>query len=277
MTEENKSWQETFLTADQQASPALKDFKDVAALAQSFVDTKSALGGSIRIPSENADAAALSEFHAALTAKVPGLVNMPAEGDEEAMNALWTRLGRPVTLEGYKLDGEFDNATELTELGKKLGMTNTQLNAFAAHQKAAGTEGNAAALEELNASRAEVLGEWGAAKDLKHRQIATMMERTGAPEALIEVFNAGNVDGGFMRWAETLVTSLSDETSTFTKDINTPAGAALTPTEANHQISEILSNAGHPYHNALDPSHKAAVKKFVNLHDYAAGRAPSMS
>jgi hypothetical protein len=276
--EGEKSWQETFLTGDLKDAPSLKDFKNVEVLAEAFVNTKSALGSSIRIPSADAGAEDWKTFTAKLQDQVPSLVNMPKDDDVDGLNALWSKLGRPATEEGYKLEGEHENSAALITMAKAQGWTNSQLNSYAAQQGTANTEAVEAALKAQNDSRAEVMGEWGSAKEVKQRQIATLLEKTGAPEALISVFNEGNVDGSFLRWADTLVTSMADETSAFGNDGGQGGGGGVpTPVEAKTQIAEILGNKDHAYHNKHDANHMDAVKKFVNLHDFVAGRPASMA
>lgn len=273
MTDE-PDWK-TMLPEDLREDPSLKDFKDIPTLAKSYLQTKSLVGSSIRIPSAEAGKEDWAAFNAKLQEKVPGLVRMPSEDDEDGLNALWSRLGRPTTDEGYALPEELENKQQYLDAAKRMGLTNAQLQEYVALETTAKREAFEAAQAEQNKSKAEVMGEWGAAKEQKLRQIRTMLEATGAPEELKKVVNDLNVDGNFLRWAETVVESIGGtESPNMTSDTSS-AGGVITPDEANRQINEILNNRHHPYHNKMDPGHRAAVQKMVDLFDYKAGRQPS--
>lgn len=269
------NWREV-LPEDLRDNPALKDFHDVGALAKSYTETKAMVGGMMRVPGEDAGKEDWAAFNAKLMDKVPGLVKMPAEDDEDGLNALWTKLGRPVTDEGYTApEGvEITDADKAT--AKQLGLTAKQFQEYVKLESTRDAEETDAARDAQSASKNEVLGEWGAAKEQKLRQIRIMLENTGAPEGVKTAASELNVDGAFLRWAETIVTSMGSEAQNFATDGGqSPTGAALTPDEARSQLAEIMQNPGHAFHNKQDPSNRAAIQKVLDLHDYAAGREPS--
>ena len=48
----------------------------------------------------------------------------------------------------------------------------------------------------------------------------------------------------------------------------------MTPDEAQSRINEIFANNQHPYFDPAHPDHARAVKKMLDLQDYAHGRKP---
>jgi DNA-binding transcriptional MerR regulator len=264
------------LPEDMKDNPSLRDFKDLPSLAKSYLETKSLVGGSIRIPGEDAGEEDWNAFNQKLTERVPGLVKMPDPDDKEGQKALWSRLGRPATDEGYTLPEGVEDRQRFLDAAKRMGLTNSQLQEYVALETDGKREAFEAAQEAQNQSKAEVLGEWGAAKEQKLRQIRIMLESTGAPEPLKQVVNDLNVDGDFLRWAETVVQSIGGkEDAPFSTDGGSEPAGMLTPDEAEAQISEIMGNSSHPYHNKMDPAHKKAVQKMVDLFDLKAGRKPT--
>src|SRR6266540_2362242 len=84
---------------------ALKDFKDVAALAKSYVEGRALLGSAIRVPGPDAGADALAEFRGKVMKHVPDAIVLPADAGERAKvePAIWEKLGRPKEAKEYAL------------------------------------------------------------------------------------------------------------------------------------------------------------------------------
>lgn len=273
MPNEEASWREA-LPEDMRDNPAIKDFTDVGALAKSYMETKSMVGSSIRIPGEDAGAEDWNAFNARLADKVPGMVRIAGDDDQEGLNALWTKLGRPVTDDGYQAPEGVEVSADDIATAKELGLTSAQFQKYVKLESAREDEGANAAKAAQDASKNEVLGEWGAAKEQKLRQIRIMLESTGAPDAVKEVMAELNVGGEFLKWAETIVTSIGGEAQNFGNDGDQGTTGIMTPDEATAQLAEMMANPAHPFHNKLDPGHKAALQKMVDLHDLKAGRVP---
>ena len=69
---EISNWRDS-LAEDLRSEPSLKDFKDINSLAKSHVSAQKMLGGSIRIPGEDASDEARQEFYSKLS-NVEGVV-----------------------------------------------------------------------------------------------------------------------------------------------------------------------------------------------------------
>jgi hypothetical protein len=271
----DSTWRDT-LPDEIKINPALQDFKDVDALASAFIETKAMVGDSIRLPGADAGTEAWEAFNTKLLDKVPGLVKIPTDGNESEMNALWSKLGRPASAEGYAGVPDSDN---YLELASQLGLTKGQFNILVEKENAKAMASNSAAQVAQDSSRAEVMGEWGAAKEQKLRQIRIMLEATDAPAALKEAAANLDIDGKFLRWAETLVTSIGgNEASNISGDgTGQQSMGVMTPADANAKIMESRGNNEHAFYNRNDPGHQQAMKNMLVLHDLAAGRAPPKS
>lgn len=224
------------------AAPALKDVKDVAGLAQAFVDTKALVGGSIRIPGQDAGADARKEFVSKLTEKVPELVYV-SDGDDDAAKAareaLWNRLGKPKDAKEYTLEGmQFEpgvevNADELRQLATEAGLTKSQFKALA---KLTG-EGKAAALRAANEAQGALKKELGAAYDERIATVATTAEKLGFPPALVGAVKAGAVDLATFKALAAVAKGFGQQRELAGQGGG--AGGAPTPAEALVQRTEI--------------------------------------
>lgn len=82
------------LSDEYRGNESLANIPDIDTLAKSYLDAQSYMGGSIRIPSDDAGEDDWSSFNQKLTDKVPTLMNIPSD-EAEARTALLSRLGRP--------------------------------------------------------------------------------------------------------------------------------------------------------------------------------------
>jgi hypothetical protein len=182
---DNADWRES-LPDELKTDPALKDFKDVASVAKSLVETKKLVGGSIRPPGPDAGPEARKEFVAKLREKMPELLMVPADPAERATfeDDLWRTLGRPEKPEDYSLEGvtleegvKLDEV-KLRELGKSLKLTKAQL------REAANLEatGQAAQLKATKEARAQLRSEFGDEYQAALNHAATVAEKKGFAE-----------------------------------------------------------------------------------------------
>ena len=138
--EESKSLDQvdgSFLPEDLRDDPSLKDFKSINDLVKSYKSSEAMLGGSIRIPGEDASEEQKTAFYAKLM-KVPGVALLPEEDDQESMNSYLKSVGKAppesadhysIELEGVEADDpylksfrEFAHSTGLTQEQAKASM-----------------------------------------------------------------------------------------------------------------------------------------------------------
>ena len=114
--------------------PSLKDFKDINALAKSYVSAQRMLGNSIRIPGEDASDEARKAFYDKIST-LPNIIKF----DENDPTSVFNRLGRPETVDGYKLEtaASIDPTITSTFLQEahKAGLTNRQVNTVIGFQE----------------------------------------------------------------------------------------------------------------------------------------------
>lgn len=150
------------------ANPMFKDIPDVAALAKGFENSQRLVG---------ADKATV--------------LRMPADGDDAAMAALFTQLGRPEKPEGYefaKLPGDLIEGVEPAARAEfhKLGLSAKQASGVMALYGGQVTAAEAARLAKADAVEAAVerdlKAEWGAAfEDRLHSANRAISEIGGKP------------------------------------------------------------------------------------------------
>jgi hypothetical protein len=104
---------------------------------------------------------------------------------------------------------------------------------------------------------------WGLAFDDRNKDAVNILKKTGAPDALIKAFEAGEVDSGTLKWAYSLASSFGGEGQSIGGQGDNQQGR-VTPGEAKERIREMLTNKDHAYWNSKDPSHKDAIKKMVD-------------
>ena len=220
-----------------------------------MAEHRSMLGQSIRIPGEDAAEEARSQFYSKLTEKVPGLVRVPDEEDEEGFTALYRRLGAPESAEEY--EGEVAEQLKNTALAAKL--TKKQFKQLAE----AITEEQKAANEAKETKHAEDIKNlklsWGEAYSEKLALAEQVRSQyfPFAPEG--EALGAESIKA-FVKIGE----QMAGESNGLTHTSGNTTGA-LTPAEAKLKISEILRNKEHPYWNGRDPAHAAAREKMTAL------------
>ena len=271
MTEETKSWKDS-LPAELKDSPALKDFNDVPSLAKSFVETKSMLGNSMRIPSADAGPEARKEFLAKMQEKVPELVLVPADPDKlaEVEESLWTKLGKPKEAKEYEPpkvdDVEFkpEEIDVLRVIATKRGYTKKQ---FATLVKDVAAEKQAQA-KALYEQRAALKKEFGFAFDDKIAAFTSVAEKTGAPPQLLAAIKQGTIDLTTAKWLDGLMKSLGGEGNEVRQQGQGHSGK-LTPEEAKIQISEIIKNPAYLRRGANPELHEALKVKLSKLMPFA--------
>lgn len=270
MADENKSWKDA-LPAELKDAPSLKDINDVPALAKSFVETKSMLGNSLRIPSAEAGAEARKEFLAKMQEKVPELVLVPSDPEKlaEVEEQLWTKLGKPKEAKEYEPpkveDVEFkpEEIEVLRTIASKRGYTKKQ---FGQLVKDVAAEKQAQA-KSLYEQRAALKKEFGFAFEEKLAAFTAVAEKTGAPPNLLAAIKQGTIDTTTAKWLDGLVKSLGGEGGEVRQQGDGGSGK-LTPDEAKLQIQEILKNPD--YLRKRNPeTHEALKAKLAKLMPFA--------
>lgn len=264
------SWKDA-LPPELKELPALKDFKDPAALAKSFVDTKSALGNSIRIPGPDASPEARAEFRQKLADKVPELLEFPEDETKfaEVEGRVWEKLGRPKDAKQYeppKLEVEFtpEETELLRSIAMKRGYTKKQ---FAQLAKDAAEEKTAIMKRQADAQGA-LKKELGFAYEDKLSLYAHTAEATGAPPELVKAIKAGTIDLATAKWLDGVSKSLGGE-GRAVGDQGSGGAPKLTPDEAKLQIAEVMARKEYFTPGGNRDLHEQLKAKVARLMVYA--------
>jgi len=267
MTEE-KNWKDT-LPDDVKTSSLLTGIDTVDKFWKRILDQHSYAGQSIRIPSEDASAEAKAEFRNKLKTKIPSLLEVPTDDDDNAYNLALSKLGKPEKAEEYALpavDGfTFDDnqSAHLREIASVAGMTRRQFKNLA-KKFAENVQKQAGEVTELRNKDSEAIKkEWGMTAEERYSKVIEFAKKTNAPEHLVKALESKTARASDLLWIHSLM-GAGKETSTAAGDgggNNNNGTAKLTPYEANQQIHEIQSNRNHPYHKG----DKLAQKRFMEL------------
>lgn len=246
-----EEWLKT-LPEDLRVDPALKDFKDTASLAKAFRDTKALVGNSIRPPGPEASPEQRKEYVEKVLKSDPNLLYMAPDAPKAAVDALWTKLGRPGKPEDYK--GEVP--AEVRALAVQAGLTQAQFDVLAqttaAQAKAAQTA--------LEAGWSGLRKEWGAAFDAKVAEVAAVAKKLGVPDEVIAALGKGQWDAGQVKIWANVAKAVGTEPSQIPGQ--TGAGSTnITPAEANARIGEIMQNKA--FFDESHPQNRALREKFM--------------
>lgn len=263
----------TGLPDDLRANPALADFKDVGALAKSFVDTQTYVGNSIRVPGADASDEDRSGFIQKLTDKAPELMIRPDFNNEEQSREFFRTLGMPEEPSGYKVpeiegvDLPEERVQFLQKIAHEAGVTDGQFQKFVSKA----LEADATSMAAFNATQKEAMvalrNEWGLAYEERISAAKKVATATGAPPELISSIEAEKVGADTYKWLFQVSKQLGAEGVVVGNQGNPPS-THITPDEASNRINEMMNNREHPYWNASHPDHTAAVKKMVELMQY---------
>jgi len=266
-----QDWKDS-LPDELKTDASLADVPDVATLAKRFVDTKAMVGGSFRVPSEEAGKEDWATFHASLMQKVPSLMFKPDTSDTDAMGRVYDQLGRPEKPETYTLP-EIDSqgleldmglAEEFKGIAHKHGLNQRQYEGIVEELTGATIVKSLEARGKVNADVKALADEWGVAYDKNMKLAVAGAERTKAPKQLISLLKSPFPPSDLAKYFHSIATTLGDgEGNPLVTDAT--SNSVMTPLEAQRQMQEMRANKEHPINNPGDPTHAAAMARFKTL------------
>lgn len=269
---QNESWRDS-LPDELKGDASLADVPDVATLAKNYVETKAMVGGSFRVPGEDAGAEDWDKFHSRLMTSVPSLMFKPLADDAEGLEKVYDQMGRPAKADEYKIPEVDDKglkldmslATDFKGIAHKYGLNQKQFNGIVEDLTGASIVKAEEARSVVDADVKKLLDEWGPVAYEPNLKLAIVgAEKTGAPDGIVGALKSGNPPYGLTKWLHQVATTLGDgEGNPLVTDTGT--GQVLTPLDAKEQMSEMRRNADHPLNNPSYPGHGAALKKFSDL------------
>lgn len=240
------SWLES-LPEPLRAEKSLATFKDVGALAQSYVETKRLVGskheGLVKIPGATATPEERAAFHKAL-----GVPDSP-EG---------YAIQRPeIALQGWDDAAEKDFLTQAHQAGLPPAAVQMAINWYGRWEAAKLARGQQAA----QATMAQLRQEWGPNYDAKLGRANRAVQQFGGDELVSYLGQTGlgrhpAMVKAFVQIAEAMVESGAMETE---GDFGTSAE------EAKAELQGIYSDKAHPYNNPGHPGWQEAADRVLAL------------
>ena len=237
------------LSDEIRSDKSLENIKDIEGLAKSYVPAQKMVG-SDKIPVPNKYAT------------------------EKDWDAVYEKLGRPKSADGYKYDlpqdKQVDEASlkEFSNQAHKLGLLPTQANGvvkFYNEMTAKSIQdADSKALAARENSTKELKQEWGQAFDQKINQAATLAKSVGATE----LFDTNLADGTKLGDHPVMIKAFAELASKMGEDsiVQASGPTYLTPNQIEKQIGE-LTQTGSAYWDKRHPNHQAAVQEVLALRE----------
>ncbi len=274
----DENWRDV-LPDEIKGNEALANFADIPQLAQGFIDAKAYQGSSIKIPGDDAGDDAKKEFHTRMLDKVPALMLKPNMEDKTQSVDFYRSLGMPELAEGYELpEVQLPEGIELQpgrneqfrSIAHKHGLTAAQFTGIMTDITSSDIEVAQATLKGREGNIAAVKEKFGHAYDDNMAKINTMLDKTGAPDALVKGVKGGEVGPEVAEWLYRFAKQMGGEGSDFAdleKDQN--RSSTMTPDEARAAIHEINNNKTHAYWVGTGAEKKAATDRMLMLMKFA--------
>jgi len=256
----------------------IKRYEDVNALAKGLIETKSLIGDSIRIPSEDASDEDVNNFNTKLMERAPNLMLKPNFDDDTQSKEFFRTLGMPNSHEDYEMpefeapEGVEVNVSRMEgfkAIAHKYGLTKDQYSNIVKDFMSGEIDSASTQMDSHKAAMSSLKEEWGMATNDRIASALLAAEASGAPQSVIDSIKGGNASPDLLKWMYSVGSQIGEETTNFARKKS--MHDSMSPNEAQQQLSEIRNNKDHPYNNPEDPSNAAAIKKVVMLSSVVAG------
>ena len=244
----NADWKAS-LSNELRADKSLENIKDIESLAKSYVHAQKMVGAD-KIPVPNKYAT------------------------EKDWDAVYEKLGRPKTSDGYKFDLPQDKqvdevslkefSTQAHKLGLLPGQAQGMVKFYNEMTAKSLQDADSKALAARENSTKELKQEWGQAFDQKVSQAATLAKSVGATELL----NANLADGTKLGDHPVMIKAFAELASKMGEDsiVQASGPTYLTPSQIDKQIGE-LTQTGSAYWDKNHPNHSDAVQEVLALRE----------
>lgn len=243
MSEDNESWRDSLPEALRDA-PYIGKAETPEQAMEALVHAAQLQGTSIRIPNADADDDTKNTFYEKLKA-VDGVARLPLSDDEEGLNELFTKLGKPAEYTEYKLpeleDFAWDETIgqQLREYALEAGMTTAQFTKFATKIGEQERTADTTSGSEAEARKAALRADWGETLEEREALIRGWMELSEAPTELRDLLEARDLPLATMNWLHGIAKEFKGEVAPMSKEGDREK-SGTTPAEAREQITTIM-------------------------------------
>jgi len=268
-------WRET-LAPELKGSPALKDIKDIGALAKGYIEAQSVIGNSVRVPTKEAGEEGRKAFRARILelGKDHGIVALP--GKDEDPSAFYGVVGRPEKDDGYELP-EFkaegfaidDSETKaLKAEAHKAGLSKDQFKKFVKGLADVRLTAAQSGAEKFNSGHKALESEWGDQYKSRIVDVSKMLELHKAPDSLRAAMETGKLDADSLRWLYLVLSGYGDEPAELvSQGKRQTLGVKLTRDDARQRLQEIEQRI--QVMQPGDPDYQELVQRRVKLVEQA--------
>jgi hypothetical protein len=254
---------------------SLNDFNSVDALAQSFVETKSMVGNSVRTPSKDATPQERQEYWDKLINNDPELMMKPDFQNKDQSREFFRTLGLPEEFAKYEnpegMELPSDVESEMRELLYSANLTNSQYQTIMAAFSERQAQTNTMNTELHDSGMAQLKGKWGQAMDDRI---------TAAKQANEDFYPGRNFDTLSSGERESLFNiskAMTGKGAVVANDRGGIPSDAMTPGEATLRANELLSRAQNADPNKMTREEIASlVKQSIDLRVKYCGSVASM-
>lgn len=205
--------------------------------------------------------------------KAGNTVVIPKEGDQEGLNALYDKLGRPADKDSYQLEAPEGSDSDLVDWFKgqahSIGLNNQQAQTLLNNwQEMAGGMVESQTLQtqqQQEQDLADLKKEWGMQFDANVMSARKAAKQFGIDtEAMNKMENALGTKG-LMEFMTKIGKGLGEHT--FEEGNGQGGGFGMTPAAAQAKISELMGNSEftNKYLDASHPGHKHAMEQMTKL------------
>jgi hypothetical protein len=224
-----------FFKAGEDGTPKTQE-----AVLADLTNAASHMGNSLRIPSKESTPEQIAEFMVKASERIPGLMPTPDLDNPESINSIMSKLGKPGSLDGYKVPegmNESLNLADIKAMAMDLGMTQSQFNLNISKMSERATEAGESLQTALATDREALKEVWGDALAKNRAEVAQFLALDpDVPAAVVEAFKADTLPADQVQWLHKLA-GLGEEGNELQ---NQDGGSTtITPFEASERAGEL--------------------------------------
>lgn len=257
-TETIADWHES-LPDDIRENPSLSDVKDVAGLAQRFIDTKAMVGNSVRPPTDDASQEDIDSFVDKMleNSHIPLMRKIDVD-NAESMSAIYKSLGVPEDAAGYELADGFDAGAfgELAAYAHEHNVPKKQLEGMASEIMRLNNASIEKSMEPHNQEMERLKGEWGQAYDEKVSRIQQFIKANKSELDFAGGVENNQVGADWLRLFDGIVTQFGGEGTEIAKQMT--ASSHITPGEIEQRRNEVTQRL---MNDTLSQRERAALQE----------------